>query len=186
MFKSHELVDEGPPELVTFPMVADGRCFFRSISEWLEDPLRNHAYYQNGKHADPGAAAQETMKADNLRQEVVSFAVRTGISDLAEPDAETWERELRALQAWADQVAIAATPFFGATHHGSVVEPSAQEAAPHHLLGTRSYYCNELLVPKGWMVPNLKNDTLPVERFVDSQKLELMIIHVVLFCAPPR
>ena len=31
------------------------------------------------------------------------------------------------------------------------------------------------------MVPNLKKQTLPVEGFVDSQKLKLMVLNVVLF-----
>ena len=32
------------------------------------------------------------------------------------------------------------------------------------------------------MVPNLKKHTLPVEGSVDSKKLELMVLNVVLFC----
>ena len=32
------------------------------------------------------------------------------------------------------------------------------------------------------MVPNLKKHTLPVEGSVDSQKFELMVLNVVLFC----
>ena len=32
------------------------------------------------------------------------------------------------------------------------------------------------------MVPNLKKHTVPVEGSVDSKKLELMVLNVVLFC----
>ena len=34
------------------------------------------------------------------------------------------------------------------------------------------------------MVPNLKKHTLPVEGFVDSKKLEFMVLNVVLFPEP--
>ena len=34
------------------------------------------------------------------------------------------------------------------------------------------------------MVPNLKKYTLPVEGSVDSKKLELMVLNVVLFAGP--
>ena len=36
------------------------------------------------------------------------------------------------------------------------------------------------------MVPNLKKHTLPVEGSVDSKKLELMVLNVVLFCLLSR
>ena len=48
-------------------------------------------------------------------------------------------------------------------------------------LGKRGYHCNELPVPGGWLVPNLKKHTLPVEGSADLQKLELMFLHVALF-----
>ena len=36
------------------------------------------------------------------------------------------------------------------------------------------------------MAPNLKKHTLPVEGSVDSKKLELMVLNVVLFCLLSR
>jgi len=36
------------------------------------------------------------------------------------------------------------------------------------------------------MVPNLKKHALPVEGSVDSKKLELMVLNVVLFCLLSR
>ena len=53
-----------------------------------------------------------------------------------------------------------------------------------------NYHCKELrrlqslklMVPN----PNLKKHTLPVEGSVDSKKLELMVLNVVLFCLLSR
>ena len=50
------------------------------------------------------------------------------------------------------------------------------------------YHCQELQDSQSLklMVPNLKKHTLPVEGSVDSKKLELMVLNVVLFCLLSR
>ena len=51
-----------------------------------------------------------------------------------------------------------------------------------------NYHCKELRIPKvkKLMVPNLKKHTLPVEGSVDSKKINIMVLNVVLFCLLSR
>ena len=107
LYPKYDLVYEEVQQLVTFPIIGDGRCFFRSIIQWEEDPHRAAAYYNTGEHADPELAATETKKADKLREDVMAFAVRHDLNEHAEPTAEGWKDEMSRRTAWADEVAIA-------------------------------------------------------------------------------
>ena len=107
LYPKYDLVYEEVQKLITFPIIGNGRCFFRSIIQWQEDPHRAAAYYNTGKHADPELAAAETKKADKIREDVVAFAVRHDLNEHAEPTAEGWKDEMSRRTAWADEVAIA-------------------------------------------------------------------------------
>ena len=107
LYPKYDLVYEEVQQLITFAIIGDGRCFFRSIIQWQEDPHRAAAYYNTGEHADPELAAAETKKADKLREDVVAFAVRHDLNEHAEPTAEGWKDEMSRRTAWADEVAIA-------------------------------------------------------------------------------
>ena len=51
-----------------------------------------------------------------------------------------------------------------------------------------SFHCKELRISQSLklMVPNLKKHTLPVEGSVDSKKIKIMVLNVVLLCLLSR
>ena len=90
-----------------FPILGDGRCFWRSVVQWLDDLTRAKSYNESGELEDPEVATRETAEADKLKHNVLDFAQRTGINEYAEPSPKKWIN-MRKARSWADEVCIAA------------------------------------------------------------------------------
>jgi hypothetical protein len=107
-----EIIGGNLPCLVVHPIVGDGRCFWRAVAQWHDDPLREGAYDDEGEPREPGRAQQEQEDADRLRKQVVQFAEDTGLAAFAEGGAAAWTQVMSAPETWADQVAVVSCAAF--------------------------------------------------------------------------
>ena len=107
----NELVHESLPCLVTFPIVGDGRCFFRSVVQWQRDPLREGSYDASGCPVEKQMAREEQQMADDLRLRVVAFAMEHEFGEMAEHPGgpEGWANAMGQWNNWVDEVIVAAT-----------------------------------------------------------------------------
>ena len=103
-----ELVEGALPCLKTFPIAGDGRCFFRSIVQWQEDPMRTRRYDPTARpttaanHSKVGKSGRD--KADALRARAVHFAMEHDMAEYGEdPEGpEGWAANMQKPDVWAD------------------------------------------------------------------------------------
>ena len=109
----YDLIYESLPCLDTFPIIGDGRCFFRSVVQWQRDPLREVFYGASGRPVRKKLRRQEEQMADDLRVRAMAFAVAVehGFAEFAEhpKGLEGWAHEMGQWNVWVDEVIVAAT-----------------------------------------------------------------------------